>query len=82
MAGKGSMMKQVNKVAKSELFYYLILAASALQIYKIFMDKSVYCLGMFALAAVVACQFTKNQSVCLLAGLVVTNFVVGCSKIM
>jgi hypothetical protein len=78
----GKVMKQVNKVAKSELFYYLMLVATALQVYKIFMDKSVYCLGMFALAAVVACQFTKNQSVCLLAGLVVTNFVVGCSKIM
>ena len=82
MAGKGSVMKQVNKVARSELFYYLMLAATALQLYKIFVDKSVYCLGMFALAAVVSCQFTKNQSVCLLAGLVVTNFVVGCSKIM
>lgn len=82
MASKGSMMKQVKKVAKSEIFYYLMLVASALQIYKIFMDKSVYCLGMFALAAVITCQFTKNQSVCLLAGLVVTNFVVGCSKII
>jgi hypothetical protein len=76
------MMKEVNKVAKSELFYYLMLAATALQLYKIFMDKSTYCLGMFALAAIVSCQFTKNKSLCLLAGLIVTNFVVGCSKIM
>ena len=82
MKGKGSVMNQVKKVAKSELFYYLMLAATALQLYKIFVDKSVYCLGMFAFAAVIACQFTKNQSMCLLAGLVVTNFVVGCSKIM
>ena len=33
MAGKGSVLKQVNKVARSELFYYLMLAATALQLY-------------------------------------------------
>ena len=37
---------------------------------------------MFLLTAAIGCQFTKNKALCLVAGLVVTNFVVGCSKIV
>ncbi len=75
-------MGQVNKVAKSKAFLYLMSAAAAFQAYKIFLDRSVYCGGMFLLTGAIACQFTKNKALCLLAGLVVTNFVVGCSRIV
>lgn len=75
-------MGQVNNVAKSKAFFYLMSAAAAFQAYKIFLDRSVYCGGMFLLTGAIACQFTKNKALCLLAGLVVTNFVVGCSRIV
>lgn len=76
------LLSELNKASRSQVFYYLMLAVSAFQLYKIFLDRSVYCAGMFLLAAAIACQFTKNRSLCLLAGLLVTNFVVGCSKLV
>jgi len=76
------LIEQVNKVAKSKAFLYLMSAAAVFQGYKIFLDRSVYCGGMFLLTGAIACQFTKNKALCLLAGLVVTNFVVGCSRIV
>ena len=75
-------MNTVNKASKSQVFFYLMVAVSAFQFYKIYLDRSVYCAAMFVLAAAIACQFTKNKAFCLVAGLVVTNFVVGCSKLM
>ena len=75
-------MSEVNKVLKTKMFYYLMVAVSALQLYKIFVDQSVYCAAMFGLSAAIACQFTKNKALCLVAGLFVTNFVVGCSKLL
>ena len=75
-------MGKVNKIARSQAFLYVMAAASLFQGYKIFLDRSVYCAGMFLLTAAISCQFTKNMALCLLAGLVVTNFVVGCSRIV
>ena len=76
------LVAQLNKVARSKPFQYLVYAAAALQLFKIATDRSVYCGGMFLLTAAIGCQFTKNKALCLVAGLVVTNFVVGCSKII
>ena len=76
------LVSQLNKVARSKPFQYLVYAAAVLQICKIAADRSVYCGGMFLLTAAIGCQFTKNKALCLVAGLVVTNFVVGCSKIV
>ncbi len=79
-------MKQIvgklNNVAKSKPFLYVMYVAAVFQLYKIALNKSVYCGGMFLLTAAIACQFTKNKALCLLAGLVVTNFVIGCCKII
>ena len=76
------LVAQLNKVARSKPFHFLVYAAAAFQVYKIALDRSAYCGGMFLLTAAIGCQFTKNKALCLLAGLVVTNFVVGCSKIV
>tara|TARA_Y100001970_G_scaffold229127_1_gene284135 strand:- start:4212 stop:4535 length:324 start_codon:yes stop_codon:yes gene_type:complete len=76
------LVAQLNKVARSQPFHFLVYAAAAFQVYKIALDRSAYCGGMFLLTAAIGCQFTKNRALCLLAGLVVTNFVVGCSKIV
>lgn len=76
------LVAQLNKVARSKPFQYLVYAAALLQLFKIATDRSVYCGGMFLLTAAIGCQFTKNKALCLVAGLVVTNFVVGCSKIV
>ena len=76
------LIAELNKVARSKPFHYLVYAAAAFQVYKIALDRSVYCGGMFLLTAAIGCQFTKNKALCLVAGLVVTNFVVGCSKII
>lgn len=76
------LIAELNKVARSKPFHYLVYAAAAFQVYKIALDRSVYCGGMFFLTAAIGCQFTKNKALCLVAGLVVTNFVVGCSKII
>ena len=76
------LQKQAMSLAKSQMFFYLMVAVSALQLYKIYLDSSSYCAAMFVLTAAIGCQFTKNKALCLLAGLVVTNFVVGCSKLM
>ena len=76
------LVAQLNNVVKSKPFHYLVYAAAILQLCKIGADRSVYCGGMFLLTAAIGCQFTKNKALCLVAGLVVTNFVVGCSKIV
>ncbi len=76
------LQKQAMSVVKSKMFYYLMVVVSVFQLYKIYLDRSTYCAAMFVLTAAIACQFTKNKALCLVAGLVVTNFVVGCSKIM
>jgi hypothetical protein len=75
------LIKEIEKVATSKMFFYLMVVVSVFQLYKIYLDNSTYCAAMFLLTAAIACQFTKNRSYCLVAGLVVTNFVVGCSKI-
>jgi hypothetical protein len=75
------LIKEIEKVATSKMFFYLMVVVSVFQLYKIYLDNSTYCAAMFLLTAAIACQFTKNRSYCLIAGLVVTNFVVGCSKI-
>ena len=80
------MLKKIQKQAmallKTKMFFYLMVVVSALQVYKIYLDRSTYCAAMFVLTAAIACQFTKNKALCLVAGLLVTNFVVGCSKLM
>lgn len=76
------VQKQAMKLVKTEMFFYLMIAVSALQFYKIYLDRSTYCAAMFLLSAAIACQFTKNKGLCLGAGLIITNFVVGCSKII
>ena len=76
------LQKQAMSVVKSKMFYYLMVVVSVFQLYKIYLDRSTYCAAMFVLTAAIACQFTKNKALCLVAGLVLTNFVVGCSKIM
>jgi len=76
------LVAQLNNVVRSKPFHYLVYAAAVLQLCKIGADRSVYCGGMFLLTAAIGCQFTKNKALCLVAGLVVTNFVVGCSKII
>ena len=76
------LQKQAMAAVKTQMFFYLMVAVSALQVYKIYLDRSSYCAAMFVLTAAIACQFTKNKALCLVAALVVTNFVVGCSKIM
>tara|TARA_X000000368_G_C23026442_1_gene710441 strand:+ start:697 stop:939 length:243 start_codon:yes stop_codon:yes gene_type:complete len=76
------VQKQVMTMVKTKMFFYLMVAVSALQFYKIYLDRSTYCAAMFVLTAAIACQFTKNKALCLVAGLIITNFVVGCSKIM
>ena len=76
------LQKQAMFVVKSKMFYYLMVVVSVFQLKKIYLDRSTYCAAMFVLTAAIACQFTKNKALCLVAGLVVTNFVVGCSKIM
>jgi hypothetical protein len=76
------VQKQAMTIVKTKMFYYLMIAVSALQIYQISLDRSTYCGAMFVLTAAIACQFTKNKALCLVAGLIITNFVIGCSKIM
>ena len=77
-----NLQKQALSLAKNKLFFYLMVAVSVFQLYKIYLDNSTYCAAMFVLTAAIGCQFTKNKALCLLAALVVTNFVVGCSKLM
>jgi len=76
------LVKEITKVIGTPTFYYIMLLASLFQLYKIYLDRSMYCGAMFLLSAAIACQFTKKAGICLLAGLIVTNFVVGCSKII
>lgn len=76
------VQKQAMSIAKSQMFFYLMIVVATLQLYKIYLDNSSYCAAMFVLTAAIGCQFTKNKALCLLAGLIITNFVVGCSKIM
>lgn len=76
------LINMMNKICKNQMFFYFIIGLSVLQLYKIYIDNSLYCAGMFILTALIACQFTNNKACCLLAALVVTNFVIGCSKIL
>lgn len=76
------LLKIAETVTKDSMFFYFIVAISALQLYKIYLDESLYCGVMFILTIAVMCQLTQNKSLCLLAGLVVTNFVLGCSKLI
>ena len=76
------IFKMIETVTRDSMFFYFLIAISALQLYKIYLDESIYCGAMFILTVAVMCQLTQNKSLCLLAGLVVTNFVLGCSKLL
>ena len=76
------LANMMNKICKNQMFFNFVVAFTVLQLYKIYIDNSLYCGVMFILTALIACQFTNNKACCLLAAIIVTNFVVGCSKLL
>jgi hypothetical protein len=77
-----NLIKFIDNITRDSMFFYFVVAISFLQIYKIFLDESLYCGAMFFLTALIMCKITTNKSLCLVAALLVTNFVLGCSKLL
>lgn len=72
---------KLNKMIKSEMFYYVTVALMAINILGYVSVGSIECVIVFAVATYLSNMYTKNRSLDILIGLFVSNIVFGCGRV-
>ena len=72
--------KSVNAILNHKFFLYGMVFLSVMQLLNFYNAGSLSCLGVFGLTYYVSCMYTKNKALCLLSGVIVSQFVLGCEK--
>ena len=72
---------KLNKMIKSDMFYYVTVALMAINILGYVSVGSIECVIVFAVATYLSNMYTKNRSLDILIGLFVSNIVFGCGRV-
>ena len=72
---------KLNKMIKSDMFYYVTVALMAINILGYVSVGSIECVIVFAVATYLSNMYTKNRSLDILIGLFVSNIVFGCARV-
>lgn len=72
---------KLNKMMKSDTFYYVAVALMVINILGYVSVGSVECVIVFAIATYLSNMYTKNRSLDILIGLFVSNIVFGCGRV-
>jgi hypothetical protein len=72
---------KLNKMIKSDTFYYVAVALMVINILGYVSVGSVECVIVFAIATYLSNMYTKNRSLDILIGLFVSNIVFGCGRV-
>jgi hypothetical protein len=72
---------KLNKMMKSNTFYYVALALMVINVLGYVSVGSVECVIVFAIATYLSNMYTKNRSLDILIGLFVSNIVFGCGRV-
>ena len=81
MAGKLRRMNIFQKIIKNRILYYVALVLLLLNIILYIRNRSLECMVILALALFLSHQFTKNYTVDIFIGLLVTNVLFVCRKV-
>jgi hypothetical protein len=72
---------KLNKMMKSDTFYYVAVALMVINILGYVSVGSIECVIVFAIATYLSNMYTKNRSLDILIGLFVSNIVFGCGRV-
>jgi hypothetical protein len=72
---------KLNKMIKSDMFYYVAVVLMVINILGYVSVGSVECVIVFALATYLSNMYTKNRSLDILIGLFASNIVFGCGRV-
>ena len=72
---------KLNKMMKSDMFYYVAVALMIINIIGYVSVGSIECVIVFAIATYLSNMYTKNRSLDILIGLFVSNIVFGCGRV-
>ena len=72
---------KLNKMMKSDTFYYVAVALMVINILGYVSVGSIECVIVFAIATYLSNMYTKNLSLDILIGLFVSNIVFGCGRV-
>lgn len=74
------MKRSVMKLAKNKYVFYIFVALALINVLGYFGTRSWECIVMFAAVAYSTRCYVKNDTLAILAGLFVSNFVFSCNK--
>ena len=74
------MKKSVMKLAKNKYVFYIFVVLALINLLGYFGTRSWECIVMFAAVAYSTRCYAKNDTLAILAGLFVSNFVFSCNK--
>jgi hypothetical protein len=75
------MKMNLQGVLKNKFVLYAVSTLAVINVLGYLSIGSMECLGVFALAALVCQQYTKNMTVCLLGAIFAANVIFGCGRI-
>jgi len=75
------MKMNLQGILKNKYVLYAVSALAVVNVLGYLSIGSMECLGVFALAALVCQQYTKNMTVCLLGAIFAANVIFGCGRI-